>query len=104
MQLQPWRPRFPGLWRMPEAIGRPGLPIGRSLPAVSEAGLEKIPSLILFNDCILLDSNPLVYSDPVIWSSPLLLSLGGSLSLDGWLSLVKGAPLEMGQCSSHSRV
>ncbi len=24
--------------------------------------------------------------------------------MDGWLSLVKGAPLEMGQCSSHSRV
>lgn len=38
-----------------------------------------------------------------IWSSPLSL-LRGSLSLDGWLSLVKGAPLEMGQCSSHSRV
>src|SRR3954451_21822364 len=62
------------------------------------------PYWMLFNGFILLDSKPLVYSDPFIWSSPLLLSLGGGVSLDGWLSLVEGAPLEMGQCSSHSRV
>ena len=38
---------------------------------------------------------------PIAFGRP---GLRESLSLDGWLSLVKGAPLEMGQCSSHSRV